>query len=185
MTPACTHENAAEDWIDFFAGELDDEAGRRLEQLLFECPSCAAEAEHWGAVAGGASLAIPPVISADALRALQARGEPMNENPMQPGDHRKASFPDGGSLLMHRLQGLALAQADRVNVALRTPAGAPLARFDDVPFDRGTGELIIACQRHFGESFPEQIVFDVERCVGNEVELLATYSIDHDYGLGS
>jgi hypothetical protein len=177
----CSHGATAEYWIDFFAGELDEETGGRFEQLLFECANCAAEAERWGEVAGGAGLAVPPVISTDALRALQDRGELMNENAMQPGEHRQAEFPDGGRLLIHRLQGLELARAARVNIALSTPEGAPLVRFEDVPFDRTAGEVLVACQRHFGESFPEEIVFEVERHVAGQVEVLARYVVDHTY----
>lgn len=179
MTSACSHGVAAESWIDFFAGELDEKAGERLEQLLFECPYCAAEAERWGAIAGGAELVIPPVITSTALLQLQSRGELMSENAMQPGEHRRAGFPDGGKLLIHRLQGLDLTRADRVNLALSTPTGAPLARFEDVPFDRTTGEVVIACQRHFGEAFPADIVFEVERSVVDDTEVVGTYSVVH------
>ena len=105
----------------------------------------------------------------------------MNENPMQPGEHRRAGFPDGGSLLIHRLQGLDLTSADRVNLALSTPEGAPLVRFEDIPFDAAAGEVLIACQRHFGDSFPEKIVFAVERHVVDQVEVVATYVVDHRY----
>ena len=181
MTPTCSHDVTAEGWIDFFAGDLDEETGEQLEQLLFECPHCAAQAERWGTVAGSAALAIPPVISIDMLRALQERGELMNENPMQPGEHRKAEFPDGGRLLIHRLQGLELARADRVDLMLSTTEGTPLGRFEDAPFDRDTGEVLVACQRHFGESFPEEIVFEVERHVAGQVEVLARYVVDHRY----
>lgn len=181
MTGTCSHGVAAETWIDFFAGDVDEETGERLEQLLFECEHCAAEAERWGAVAGGAGLAIPPIISIETFRALHDRGEPMSENVMQPGEHRRASFPDGGQLLIHRLRGLELTRADRVNLTLSNPAGALLTRFEDVPFDRNTGEVLVACQRHFGESFPEKIVFEVERCEVDQVEVVATYSVDHQY----
>jgi hypothetical protein len=179
MTTACSHGVAAESWIDFFAGDLDEETGEQLERLLFECPDCAAEAERWGALVGGAEIAIPPVITTETLRALQGRGELMNENAMQPGEHRRATFPDGGRLLIHRLRGLELTSADRVNLALSTPTGAPLVRFEDVPFDRNAGEVIVACQRHFGESFPKDIVFEVERRVVDQVEVVASYSVDH------
>jgi hypothetical protein len=55
-----------------------------------------------------------------------------------------ASFPDGPGLLIHRLQGSELARADSVNLELSTPAGASLVRFEDVPFDGDTGEVIVA-----------------------------------------
>ncbi len=181
MTAACSHGVAAESWIDFFAGDLDEEAGDRLEQLLFECAPCAAEAERWGAVAGATGIVIPPVLTTEALHALQDQGERMNENVMRPGEHRRADFPDGGRLLIHRLQGLDLADADRVDLTLSTPEGSPLVRFDDVPFDRAAGEVLVACQRHFGESFPEEIVFEVERHVARQVEVMARYVVDHAY----
>jgi hypothetical protein len=98
---------------------------------------------------------------------------------MQPGEHRQAAFPKGGRLLIHRLGGLDLTRVDRVNLALSTPEGEPLTRFKDVPFERNTGEVIVACQRHFGESFPRHIVFEVERCVVGEGEVIARYSVDH------
>ncbi len=181
MTAACSHGVAAENWIDFFAGELDEEAGERLEQLLFECLDCAARAERWGSVAGSAGLAIPPVISTDVLGALHDRGELMTENAMQPGEHRQAEFPEGGRLLIHRLQGLELTHADRVDLILSTTEGSPLGRFEDAPFDRAAGEVLVACQRHFGESFPEKIVFEIERRVGDQVEVVAAYVVDHTY----
>jgi hypothetical protein len=179
MTAACSHGVTAESWIDFFAGELDEEAGERLEQLLFECAHCAAEAERWGAVIGGVEIVIPPVLSTKALLALQDLGEPMNENVMQPGERRRARFPEGGRLLIHRLQGSELASADSVNLELSSPEGASLVRFEDVPFDRATGEVIVACQRHFGESFPANIVFEIERRVVDEVEVVARYTVEH------
>lgn len=179
MTAACAHGVPAESWIDFFAGHLDEETGQHLEHLLFGCAHCAAEAERWGAVAGAAGIAIPPVITTETLRALHSRGELINENVMHPGEHRRASFPKGGRLLIHRLRGLELTRADRVNLALSTPAGEPLVRFEDVPFDRDTGEVVVACQRHFGESFPKDIVFEIERCVVDEAQVVATYSVDH------
>ena len=179
MTTACEHGVTAESWIDFFACDLDEETGRRLEQLIFECSRCAADAERWGAIAGAATLAIPPVISTETFRTLRARGELLSENPMQPGEDRRASFPEGGRLLIHRLQGVALESADRVNLALSTPSGSPLARFEDVPFDRDAGEVLVACQRHFGESFPPEIVFEIERCVADQAEVVAAYTVDH------
>ena len=179
MTAICSHGVDANRWIDYFAGELDDEAGERLEQLLFECAHCAAEAERWGAVVGSAGIVIPPVITTQALGALESRGELMTENPMQPGEHSRARFPEGGRLLIHRLRGLELAGADSVNVILSTPEGTPLGRFEDVPFDGANGEVIVACQRHFGDSFPADIVFEIERRAAGEVELVASYAVEH------
>jgi len=183
MTTGCKHGVTAESWIDFFSGDLEEDVGRRLELLLFECPRCAAEAERWGAIVGGAGIAIAPVISAEVLRALRDRGERMTENIMRPGQSRRAFFPEDGRLLIHRLQGLALEGAQRVNLSLSTPSGTTLARFEDVPFDSHAGEVIVACQRHFGESFPANIVFEVERCVVDEAEIIAAYDVDHaDWG---
>jgi hypothetical protein len=179
MTTACTHGITSDRWIDFFANELDQQDGERLEQLLFDCPHCAAEAERWGTIVGSATLAIPPVIAPEVLRSLRSQGEPVTENVMQPGESRGAWFPEGGRLLFHRLQGLDLRAAQGVNIALRTPSGTPLARFEDVPFDREGGEVIVACQRHFGESFPANIVFEIERRRDDRVEVLAEYTVDH------
>ena len=56
-----------------------------------------------------------------------------------------------------------------------------MAEFNDVPFDANAGEVLIACQRHFGESFPEKIVFAVARHGVDQVDVVATYSVDHRY----
>jgi len=66
-----------------------------------------------------------------------------------------------------------------VNLMLSTPEGTPLGRFEDVPFDGTKGEVLVACQRHFGESFPADIVFEIERRAAGEIELVASYAVEH------
>ena len=105
-----------------------------LEATSTAAERCPKPVEHCGP--------IPPVITTETLRVLEGRGELMNENVMKPGEHRRAEFPDGGRLLIHRLQGLDLERADRIDLALSTPEGSPLVRFEDVPFDRDTGEVL-------------------------------------------
>ena len=68
-----------------------------------------------------------------------------------------------------------------MNLALSTAVGAPLVRLEDVPFDPATGEVLVACQGHFGEVFPEEIVFEVERHVASQVEVMARYVVDDTY----
>jgi hypothetical protein len=49
-----------------------------------------------------------------------------------------------------------LTGASRVDVSLADLEGKALTRFEDVPFDAEQGEVFIACQRRFAETFPHE-----------------------------
>lgn len=167
-----------EAWDDYFAGALDDDAAERLESLLMSCDGCAADAERASAVAGGLTQIIPPVITGDQLAALQA-AHAVNVNPMAPGEHRRAGFPDDGYLLVHRFGGMNLGAVERVDVLLCDTQGNLLLRLDDVPFDRDAGEVLVACQRHFQTAYPAECSFTIEAWRARDVAEVATFRITH------
>jgi hypothetical protein len=72
-----------------------------------------------------------------------------------------------------------LADAERVEVVVRSEAHGVMVHEAFAPFDRERGEVLIACQRHFA-SMPRDVAFDVRvhRAGGAEPEV-TTYYIPH------
>jgi hypothetical protein len=98
---------------------------------------------------------------------------------MLPGQQTEVTYPAPGSLLVHRLSGLDLVRARRVDVKLETAAGAPLGLLEDVPFDADHGEVLLACQAHYAEMFPPDVVV-VLRAEGTAgPDQVARYSVLH------
>jgi hypothetical protein len=58
--------------------------------------------------------------------------------------------------------------------------GDILFQAKDAPFDRETGEILIACQRHFSV-FPPNIVFDVVTRDASQRETLTVYAVPHAF----
>jgi anti-sigma factor RsiW len=163
----------------FLCGELPDAEQEALEEHLFGCTTCASEVEGLARTIAAVRSATPPVFGRSVLEALQRRAYPLAFNPMRPGQHAEVTYPAPGSLLVHRLSGLDLARARRVDVKLETAAGAPLGLFEDVPFDADHGEVLLACQAHYAEMFPPDVVFVLQAVGTGEPDQLARYSVLH------
>jgi RNA polymerase sigma-70 factor (ECF subfamily) len=110
---------------------------------------------------------------------LEREGRIAGVNPMSPGQVVEVRFPPAEKLLVHRLGGSDLRRARRLDVALVDLEGGALLRFDDVPFDAGRGEVLIACQRHFADLFPHDIVFRLEVVIGDRREEASRYTVLH------
>jgi hypothetical protein len=164
---------------DYFAGDLDAAAGERLEQHLFGCDACTAEAERVAAIGQAFRTAIPIAVDGEQIAALRARGVRVEENPVVAGTRKPVAFPDGSDVLVHRLQGIDLARAERVEVRVRSEStGEVLGEDHFVPFDRERGEVLIACQRHFS-SLPSDIVFDVRALEASGASFVTTFLVPH------
>jgi anti-sigma factor RsiW len=179
VSATCPEPIAAERLLDYLLGELVAADEDALEAHLFSCARCAREAERLAGVATAVSRVIPPVLSRSRFEALASAGLVAQESALSPGDVTRVVYPPAGKLLVLHMRGADLADARRVDVELRTPAGEALARLDDVPFDAARGELLVACQRHFAETFPQDVVFALERVSGEERRPLAEYTVLH------
>ena len=51
--------------------------------------------------------------------------------------------------------------------------------FENVPFDAERGEVLVACQSHFADLFPPDIVFSVELVSADQQEEVARYTVLH------
>jgi hypothetical protein len=50
----------------------------------------------------------------------------------------------------------------------------------DPPFDAGSGELLVACQRHF-DAFPHDVLFEVSTRDGSGREERVQYAVPHRF----
>ncbi len=183
MTASCSSPLSVGQLVDYWTDELDEAESSSLEDHLFACAPCTAAMERIQRVIGAFRGSMAPAISADQLAELRATGLAIEENTFAPGVPREITFPRSLDIMIHRLGGLALANAERVSVTVRAEASGMVIHEDPfAPFDRGRGEVLIACQRHFSV-FPRDIVIDVRVHRGAQPSELATYAIPHVFAL--
>jgi hypothetical protein len=184
VTSPCTAPITAERLLDYLLGDLPAPEEEQLEAHVFACASCAAQAERLAALAAAVRAAIPPILTRSRLDALESGGAVAHLNVMSPGGVAEVFYPPPGKLLVHRLEGARLEACRRLDVALRTPAGEAIGRLDDVPFDAPRGEVLVACQSHFAELFPHDVVFVLETVSGRDRSEVASYTVLHRPGAG-
>jgi anti-sigma factor RsiW len=181
MTAPCASPVPAERLLEYLLGELRTDAEDQLEAHLFACAPCAAEAESLAGLAGAIHRAITPILTRSRLETLESAGLVERENVMRPGEVAQVLYPAPGKALVLRLGGAELAQARRLDVEMRTRAGEAVGRLDDVPFDASRGEVLVACQRHFAERFPRDLVFVLEVVSADERRPVAEYTVLHRF----
>jgi hypothetical protein len=121
---------------------------------------------------------IPPIVSRTKLETLRARGLRIEENTFLPGQRQSVVFAPEIDLLIHRLTGFDLSNAERVRVAVLVESTGDLL-FEDpnAPFDPNEG-VLVACQRHFA-ALPPDTVFEVRAIEVSGAERKAVYTIPH------
>ncbi len=167
-----------EQLVAYWTGELDDSEVDGLDEHLVGCATCSAESARVTALTQALQELVPPVIDHAALAALHARGHQIRDNVIQPNDRHVAVFGAGTEFLIHRLRiDLSLSTTVGVTVTVEE-TGAVLLHEPSVAFDRDTGEVLIACQRHF-QAFPPNIVIEV--CARDPAggELIGRFAIPH------
>jgi hypothetical protein len=178
--PRCGSPVPWERLVDYWAGaaELSPEEVDAIDEHLFGCADCSDASASAARIAQAVRHTVPPVVSEAEVAALRARGLALEENRFTPGRRQEVSFPPGVDILIHRLGGLDLSRADRVDVTVRVESsGDVLFVSYDAPFNRDRGEVLMTCQRHLA-FLPPDIAFDVRiREPGRSVE--ATFVIPH------
>lgn len=165
--------------VAYWANDLAADELEAIEDHLFACETCFASAQRIAQIAEAFRTSIPPVISRDEVAVLRAHGLSIVENAFVAGQRQAVTFAHGLDFLVHRLGGLDLAAAERVEVVVRSES-TPVVMFEELfaPFDRERGEVLIACQRHFA-AFPPDVVFDVRVHRAGAPPEVATYLIPH------
>ena len=161
MSHVCDKPIAWDALVDYWAGDLTSAESDGVEEQLFACAGCTKAAERVARIAHTLKGAIPPVVSAEEAAALRARGLRVADNEFLPNVRKEAVFTKDLDVLLHRLRGLDLVNAERVEVAVKVEStGDTIFEEMFAPFDRDRGEVLVACQRHF-VAYPPDIVFDV------------------------
>ena len=122
-----------------------------VEDHVFACDPCGVTYARLGAVYEALGTAVLPVVSHAQRDRLIANGTRMHFTPVEPGVDARATFAHDIDLLVHVLKA-DLTAAERVD--LTVVADPHTFTLEDVPFDARTGEVLIACQRHYQHSFP-------------------------------
>lgn len=168
-----------EQLVAYWANELGEGEVAAIDEHVFGCDRCASASARLAAIADGVRGMLPPVIGRAELDVLRARGMRIRENDFQPGTRTEVVFERDVELLVHHLRGLQLADAERVDVFVRSEAHGQIHHEPFAPFDRERGEVLIACQRHFS-SLPPDVVFDVHvHHAGATAPDVATYHMPH------
>jgi hypothetical protein len=175
---SCNAPIGFEQLVAYWSNDLDAETQASVEEHLFACDTCFANAQRLEKVVQAFRLGPPPVISQAEVDALRAQGLNLVENSFAPGQGETVTFAHGIDLLIHRLGGLDLSRADRVEVVVRSLQHGVIFEEPLAPFDRQRGEVLIACQRHFA-AFPPDIVFDVRVHGPAAPADVATYVVPH------
>ncbi len=159
---ACPSPVQWETLVAYFAGDLGADEETSLETHLFGCGACAAEAARVASITETLRGMIPAVLTHEQLAALREKGHRMRDCSLEPGRRGEEDFARDLDLLIVHLGGLTLPEGARVSVTVRAAADEKvLVSVPDAPFDPGSGEVLICCQRHFA-ALPSDIVVDVE-----------------------
>jgi hypothetical protein len=181
-TSPCATPTPFETLVALWCGELPAEEAEALEEHLFACDACADASARLGVLVAGLRGFIPPVISHAHRDRLAASGVRLRVTPVEPGVDVEVFFAPEFDLLVHALKG-DLAHADRVDIVLLDPAGIPRLEFEHVPFDRQTGEVLVACQRHYETlgAVPGDPRFSVHAYEGGVRRQVGSYFVRHQW----
>jgi hypothetical protein len=178
---ACSTPISWETFVAYWARDLAADAEASVEEHVMGCATCTALSERISGITETLRTMLPPVIAPERLSRLAALGIPFQETRLSPGERRTVRFPSGVDVSIHRLGGLALADAERVSVEVRVESsGHVLVAEPDVPFDREGGAILIACQRHFA-NLPPDILFSVRAISASGAETQADYVVLHEF----
>jgi hypothetical protein len=178
---SCTNPVPWPTLVDYWARDLDDDATDVLEEHLFGCAECTAASARVAGVTEGVRSAIPPLLSRQRLDRLRESGARVRENHFAPGERRWVEFARDTDLLIHRLGGLDLTGATRVDLRItQESTGALIAAVDDGAFDPDEGAVLIACQRHY-QTLPHDTVMSVSIQAPGVPPRTASYTILHRF----
>lgn len=176
-----SHPIPFETLVAYWAHELSVEEADVVEEHVMACAACTTASERIAVIATTLRAVIPPIVSLDRVEKLRENGARIVENRVTPGERRPVVFASGIDVLLHRLGGLDLAITEHVTVTVRDDdTGVVLTVHPHAPFMRDTGEILVACQRHFA-AFPPNVRFDVEATTRTGSVTRASYVVPHTF----
>jgi hypothetical protein len=165
----------------YWAADVDQETLFQVEEHIFSCDSCAEALARISAVAESIRSLLPPVLKREQLEGLRGRGLRIVENPIMPGERAPCVFAREVDVLLHVLKGVELHPATEVTVSvLDEESGSRLLDLPSATFEAGSGEVLIACQRHF-VAFPPNIIFEIRAQEPMGAERVTRYYVPHGF----
>lgn len=181
MIRACASPVSFDTLALYWAGELAPADADAVEEHVMGCAECTRASARVAAITEAVRQLIPPFVNHAKVDELRARGLRIEENAIPPGVETPVRFAATLDLLIHRLSGLDLADAERVEVVVRDDeSGNVMLHSADVPFDAASGEILIACNRHFA-AFPPRVAFDVKAVKRGGNEEKKSYLVPHAF----
>ncbi len=179
MNECPLHETLVALW----AGELEEPQAATIDEHVFACDMCAAVTEGLARIVGMLREKLPFAISHAHRDRLVAAGARIRVTLLEATRDRKATqsarFTPDVDLLLFALRG-DVSAADRVDVEITSPTGGSRHVLEDVPFDRSSGEVLIACRRHFEGMFPAgDPIFSVYALRAGSCRVVGEYVVTH------
>lgn len=185
MSPTCATPIGWEELVAYWAGDLEAAELDRLDEHLMSCGACTAASARVATVTEAMRGLIAPFIDRARVERLRARGLRIVDNLISPDERRPVVYEPATDILLHRLRALDLSAAVRVSMKVSDEdTGNVLLEEPSVPFDAGSGEVLVACQRHFA-AFPPNIVVEVRTHTASGAERVARYPIPHVFQLSA
>lgn len=179
---ACAKALSFESLVSYWAGDLGAAETDDVEAHVFACATCTTMSERIAAVTEKMRSLEPAVISAARLGELRAAGRRIQDNVVAPGARNRVVF-SAQEFIVHHLGGLDLTDVDRVGLVVRADGtDHVVTEFPSAPFDAASGEILIACQRHF-VVFPPNIAFEVTTFARGEAKNVTRYVVEHEWAL--
>jgi hypothetical protein len=167
--------------VALWAGDLDESEATSIDEHVFKCEPCAAASTRLAQVVGGLRETIPFVISHAHRDRLAADGSRIRVTPVAPNATAHAHFAPEVDLLVHALRG-DFSLAERVDISIGSPTDPRRVVVQEVPFDRETGEVLIACQRHYEPMFSgDDLVFSVDAIERGQPRRIGDYVVVHHW----
>jgi hypothetical protein len=133
--------------VDYWFGDLEPAREEAFEEHLFGCQHCTCRLEELLRLGAGIRAAfregaVRAVIPHALREAMRQEGLRLREYRLAPGASVNCTIAAGDDFVVATLQA-PLAHVQRVDVVNIGEHGAPEGRFEDVPFDARTGEVLL------------------------------------------
>jgi hypothetical protein len=178
---ACSNPIQWHTLVDLWTGSLPPEQASAVEEHVFACDDCARASDRLAKLVHTLRDMVPPVISHRVCDRLREKGRRIRFTPVEADVAARARFTSDVDLLIHVLRA-DVTKAERIDMEVVTPDGTPQLSFEHVPFDASTGEVLVACQRHYQGMFPsDDTIFRLHAFEGGERRRLGDYFVHHEW----
>ena len=159
--------------VDLWLGDAEADP---IDEHVFACDACSAQYVQLADLCTALGGFLPPVISHALRDRMVSRGARIHVTPVDAGVIADATFANDLDLLVHALRG-DFSRAERIDLAIILADGTERL-LERVPFDARTGEVLIACQRHYRDAYPGDPDFVLVVTEGGGTRR-ARYSVRH------